>query len=150
MNRDQSVLEQAAIREYFAAQQRLLDLGIAQTRQNFTGSIGEWATAKLMGGTLRVTNSKDGDMVLPDGRTVEVKTVASTSKKTSFMRNLDETGRLLDEWVAVTVLDVETGEVVHCRLLNNEQVNKCKAYNSRTKACVIDVKLALEIGEKIC
>jgi hypothetical protein len=138
-----------AIRKLAEAEAELLALGVAPSRQNFTGSIGEWLVANSMGGKILPTNTKDGDVLLPDGRVAEVKTVKSSDGNTSFMRNFDprqEEGKaeLLNELLILVVLNPNTNEVLHALELGRKEINECKSYNSRTKSYVVSVKKALE------
>jgi hypothetical protein len=137
-----------AIRKLAEAEAELLALGVAPSRQNFTGSIGEWLVANAMGGKLLPTNTKDGDVLLPCGRVAEVKTVKSEDGSTSFMRNFDprqEEGKaeLLNELLILVVLDPNTNGVLHALELGRKEINECKSYNSRTKSYVVSVKKAL-------
>jgi hypothetical protein len=134
-----------AIKALAEAEAALLSLGVASTRQNFTGSIGEWMAAKAFGAEQLPTNTKDADLLLPDGRKMEVKTVKCANGHTSFMRDYDDTGTLRNELLLLLLLCPLTNEVQEAVLLNNSEVNKCKSYNSRTKAYVLGVKKVLSL-----
>lgn len=150
MNAKTSTEEKAleAIRKLAEAEAELLSLGVAPSRQNFTGSIGEWLVARALGGSLLPTNTKDGDVLLPCGRVAEVKTVKSEDGNTSFMRNFDPREKegeaeLLNELLVLVVLDPATNEVKRALQLGRKEINDCKSYNSRTKSYVVSVKKAL-------
>lgn len=135
------------ISELARIEQRLLDLGVADNRQNFTGAIGEWLAHAALGGIRLPVNTKGADLLMPDGVKTEVKTVKGKTGSTSFMRDFDEAGNLTYERLLLLVLSPDTNEVEEALLLDNKTLNECKSYNSRTKAYVVGVKKALTFSK---
>lgn len=77
-----------AIENFLAALNRLNELGILNNRKDFTSQLGEWLIAEMYGATLADSGKqKDWDMLLVDGKKIQVKT--HSKAKTTNRKNTD-------------------------------------------------------------